>query len=135
MFISGWANGKDAAFDVAVVSPMQEQLKRKAAEEALSAADKRYSDKMKKYRIPCEREGIEFFPLVVETFGGWHPQSAEVITKLARQLSAQSGQPFEETSRHIYQRLSILLTKGNSAMILSRRTTFTEAPIDGDVDL
>ena len=38
LYIPGWANGLDAAIDVTVVSPVQQQLLKKAAEEAGSAA-------------------------------------------------------------------------------------------------
>ena len=31
----------------------------------------------------CKAEGIVFIPLVVDTFGGWHKDSLEVITREA----------------------------------------------------
>ena len=118
-----------------VVSPLQSQLVRKAAEEPGSAATKRFKEKQNKYLQPCKNEGIEFLPVVVETLGGFHPDSALVVKKLARQVASQSGQPVEETTRHLFQRLSIQLAKGNSALIITRNPTFVEGPIDGDRDI
>ena len=66
--------------------------------------------------------------------GGWHEESEKVISKLARQLASQSGQRYEETSRHLFQRLSILLNRGNSALITNRIPTSVDAIIDGDLD-
>ena len=101
VFIPGWANGRDAALDVSVVSPLQSQLIKKASEESSSAAKKRNNDMLSKYFDPCNNEGIHFFPVVVETLGGWH-------TKLARQLASQSGAESADTARHLLQRLGIL---------------------------
>ena len=128
-------NGKDAALDITVVSTLQAALVKKAGEEVGSAANKRYKEKQSKYLQPCANEGIEFFPMVVETLGGWHPDSCELITRLARQLASRSGGDAEETTRHLYQRLSILLNRGNSNLILSRIPDFIDAYIDGDVDI
>ena len=66
VFLPGWATGRDAALDVSVVSPLQQQLVRKAAYEAGSAARKRFQEKNAKYYQPCADEGIMFFPLIIE---------------------------------------------------------------------
>ena len=39
-------------------------MKNRAAAEAGSATERRHSDKMTKYFRDCEREGIQFFPIV-----------------------------------------------------------------------
>ena len=74
---------------------------------------------------------------MVETLGGWHPEAVLVLTKLAKHLAAQTGRTSEETISHFYQRLGILLARGNSALILSRKpdTTFSDARVDGDLDV
>ena len=135
VLLPNYASGKPAALDVTVVSPLQQQLVKKAAEEPGSAARKRFQEKQAKYQTPCKNEGIEFFPLSVETLGGWHPESLLVLKNLARHLASHSGNTFEETQRHFLQRLSILLMRGNSALILSRHTTQIDAKVDGDLDI
>ena len=62
-----------------------------------SAAVRRYSDKMSKYLRDCDREGIQFFPIVVEALGGWHSDAAASVSKLARQLASHTGREEEET--------------------------------------
>ena len=134
-FLPGWSNGRHAALDVTVVSPLQVQLRKKAAEEKGSAANKRYNEKNAKYLAPCEREGIQFIPLVVETFGGWHPNSEIVLTKLAKQLAAQTGNQPSEVTSHLYQRLGILLARGNSSLITRRTPVFADPMVDGVIDI
>ena len=73
--------------------------------------------------------------MVVETLGGWHPEASEVITKLAQQLSSRTGGDPTETSRHLFQRLSVLLNRGNASLILSRIPDFVDAVTDGDLDI
>ena len=75
------------------------------------------------------------FSPYVEALGGWHQESAMIITKLARQLSSQTGGIFEEISRHLFQRLSIILVRGNSNLIITRMPTFVDARVDGDLDI
>ena len=118
-----------------MVSPLQRQLVKKAGEEMGSAAEKRFKEKNNKYFESCNNEGIQFYPLIVETFGGWHPDSEAIITKLASQLASQSGGVTAEVSRHLFQRLGILLARGNASLITTRSPQYVEASVDGDVDI
>ena len=48
--------------------------------------------------------------------------------------SAQAWQTWEEQSeatRHLYQKLSVLLARGNAALLLNRFPTFASPDIDG----
>ena len=135
VLIPNWFSGRDAALDISVVSPLQKQLVKKASEETGSAAVKRHNDKLAKYYQRCNEEGIEFLPVVVETLGGWHPEAIFVIKKLAGQLASQTGQRTEETTRHLFQRLSVLLARGNATLIIHRDVNFADPSIDGDLDI
>ena len=59
-----------------------------------------------KKNFQCNSEGIDFFPMVIATFGGWHKNAAEVISKLARQLESHTEGDSEEVYRHLFQRLN-----------------------------
>ena len=61
-------------------------------------------------------------------------QVEKVITKLAQQLASRTGGDQEETIRHFFQRLSVLLNRGNSSLILSRIPDHVDALFDGDLD-
>ena len=124
----------DTACDITVISPLQISQVRKAAEEAGSSLDYRFRTKMTKYFDACKAQGLHFLPLVVETLGGWHPQAISAFTRLGRQLARQTGREEDQTTRHLFQRLAILLMKGNAALILSRTPVFSPQEVDGDVD-
>ena len=132
VYIPGWANGRDAALDVTVVSSLQKELRKRAAAEVGSAAARRHGDKMTKYYRDCDREGIQFFPIVVEALGGWHRDAEAAVSKLTRQLASQTGKDAEETTRHLFQRISLLLMRGNAALILNRISSHADAAVDGD---
>ena len=134
VYIPNWIEGKDAALDVTVVSPLQATLIHKAAEEGGHALKHAYERKFRQVGQECEAQGLKFCPLPVETLGGWHPKAITLLSKLAHQLARQTGGDESLTTSHLYQRLGILLTKGNTALILSRSLDFSPQEIDGVVD-
>ena len=84
---------------------------------ALNEAFKR---KVAKAGEPCRQQGISFIPLAADTFGGWHGVAAEQVQKLGRALARQSGEDEDQTVRHLFQKLSLLLMRGNSALLINR---------------
>ena len=87
-----------------------------------------------KYYHACDREGIHFAPLAVESLEGWHTEAMKAISKLGRQLANHTSGDEEETIRFLFQKLSILLMRGNAAPILNRTPRFVDAAVDGDLD-
>ena len=79
----------------------------------------------------CEAEGIVFIPLPVETLGGWHDRAVDQIRKLARAVARNTGREEDEAIRHLFQRLGVLLMKGNAALFLNRIPTFPLPEVDG----
>ena len=76
------------------------------------------------------REGsLSFIPLPVETLGGWHKKAVEQLRKLAR----CTGKEEEEAIRHLFQRLGVMLVKGNAALLLNRIPSFPLPEVDGDL--
>ena len=67
----------------------------------------------------CRREGIFFVPMSRETHGGWHAETVAQVKKLASAQARQTGEEQSEASRHLYQKLSVLLFQN---AILSRQT-------------
>ena len=117
-----------------MVNPLQQELVRKVARDGDSGVQHSFNIKMGKYSDRCEAEGIEFIPLIVDTFGGWHKESLEVVSKLGRQVSRQTGKEEEEIVRQLRQRVAILLVRDNVNMFDSRTPSFPQAVIDADVD-
>ena len=58
--------------------------------------------------------------MAADTFGGWHGVAEEQVQKLGRALARQSGEDEDQTVKHLYQKLSLLLMKGNSALLINR---------------
>ena len=92
-----------------------------------------FNDKCRDYLQACEREGLAFIPLPVETLGGWHKKAVDQLRKLARALARSTGKEEDDEIRHLFQRLGVLLVKGNAALLLNRIPSFPLPEIDGDI--
>ena len=134
IFLPSFDKGRDCALDVTVVSPLQQALISKASEEPGAALTFAYDRKIRQSYDACHKEGISFLPLPIETLGGFHPTTTSTISKIARALATHSSKPASEVSSHLFQRLGILLTKGNSALVLSRAPSIPASVLDGDRD-
>ena len=129
-----WANGKDAALDISIVNPLQQALVGQVAREGSSGVQHSFNLKVRKYSERCEAEGLQFIPIIVDTFGGWHKDSLEALSKLGRQVGRQTGKEEEETVRQLRQRVAILFVRDNVTMFDSRSPSFPHSVIDADVD-
>ena len=80
VFLPNWAAGRDAALDVTVTHPLQDQTRAGAAATPGHAMSVAYQNKMRGAADLCSQQGIAFIPIVAESMGGWHPV-AEVRSK------------------------------------------------------
>ena len=51
----------------------------------------RHAAKVRKYETRCNSQVMEFVPLAVDTFGGWHKVALQTLAKLGRQLARVVG--------------------------------------------
>ena len=128
-----WENGRDTTVDVTVVSSLQDATVAGAAATPGHALQFAFSKKVNKASDTCRAQGLEFIPFVVEALGGFHSAADRQVKKLGAALARHNGQPEDEASRHIFQRLSILLQKGNASMIMNRKRDFPSPQTDGDI--
>ena len=133
LLLPHWHQGRDAALDFTVVNPLQVTLVSKVAQDGSRGVAHAHKAKMRKYWDRCQAEGITFFPLAVDTFGGWHEAGLKTLTKLGRQLARATGREEGDTVRHLRQRVAVLLARDNMAMLSSRTPTFTEAIVNGEI--
>ena len=120
MLIPSWSSGKDVAYDVTVINPLQESEVRGAAAtpgHSLSVAHKRKLDKSWE---ACHNQGIVFVPLAVESLGAWHPTAIAEVKKLGSALARHNGEEESTTTSRLFQRLSICLMRGNAALFNNR---------------
>ena len=87
--------------------------------------------KVAKHGEMCQQAGVVFIPLPLETLGGWHESTIKEVKKIASALSRQSGANEGETINHAIQRMSVLLIKGNAALLLNRKPMFPVSSVDG----
>ena len=89
-----------------------------------------FNEKCRDYLQACA--GVAFIPLPVETLGGWHDIAVDQIRKLARAGARNMGKEEDEAVRHLFQKLGVLLIKGNAAMLLNRIPSSPLSEVDGD---
>ena len=108
-----WTGGKDTAYDVTVINPLQSAEVSGADTNpghALNTAQKRKLDKSWE---ECHRQGIEFIPIAVESLGAWHPTAVAEVAKLGSALARQNGDKESTTTQRLFQQLSVALMRGN----------------------
>ena len=120
LYFPYWRHGKPAALDVTVISPLQKLTLQGAATSqghALVVGEER---KLALHSGACHSAGISFVPLVAESFGGWSHEAVETIKSIGYHQGQRLGLPTSETISHLFQKLAILLWKGNAHMWTSR---------------
>ena len=78
----------------------------------------------------CQAEGITFIPLVFESLGGWEERAIKELKKLASALARHSGEDEADTWRRLIVRISILLMKGNTALLSGRIPTSPDVTLE-----
>ena len=120
VFLPHWDRGLPAALDISVISTLQQQTLQGAAETqgyALSVCEER---KMAAHAVSCRAVGVSFIPLAIESLGGWSELGAKTISHIGRLLGQRLGICPSTTSRHLFQRCSVSLWRGNAALWLNR---------------
>ena len=115
-----WEGGKDACLDVTVISPLQQAMVQGAATTDGFALNTPFERKVTRAGEPCRQAGLAFIPLAADTLGGWHSVASKQVTKLATAQARHIGEAEDVTVRLLRQRLSLLLMKGNSALLVGR---------------
>ena len=132
VYLPNWKRGQPAALDIHVISTMQQQTLVGASTtpgHALRVGEER---KMAAHAGPCRAAGVTFIPLVVESLGGWSEEAIYTIKSIGRLQGQRLGIPPPETTRHLFQRLSISLWRGNASLWVRRQPALS-ATVDGIV--
>ena len=111
--------------------PLQAATVARSATLPGNAAKEAHLRKMREAGELCRRQGIVFIPLALETFGGWHEAAEQELRKLGSALARQTGQEDAVATSHLFQKLSVLLMKGNAALINNREPGAISSIIDG----
>ena len=76
-----------------------------------------------------EVAGGLFYPLVVESYGTWSPNSLQILKTMARRSSLRSGVSVSRAVVDLHGRLSLRLWQYNARMVLDRLSLLG---LDGD---
>ena len=125
--------GKDLAIDVTVVNALRLDLAAKAVTEPGVGLKTAFNTKWRKYGDICAEEGVSFCPFVLDTFGAWDERAIAETKKLGQALARSTGQLDSEVISHLFQRLSVLLHRGNSLLLVNRIPVATSPCINGDL--
>ena len=81
----------------------------------------------------CRQQGLAFVSFALEALGGFHSVAVRQVKMLGAALARQKGQEESETTRHLFQRVSLTLARGNSSLLVSRspEDDFLPAEVDG----
>ena len=120
IYVPRWFSGKDSAYDVTVVNPLQIKYIDKAGTHAGLAAAGASARKVNALRSASEFSVINFVPLAVECFGRWDPLALQHFSALARRLSLRITSSRDRTLKLLMTRLSCVLQKGNAACRMHR---------------
>jgi hypothetical protein len=110
--------------DFAITHPLQPSSANTDAEvrEPGSWAAEYASRHKSQFAPACARVGVDFAPMVVETFGSWDPAALEFLIKIAEQYSIHQSTSPAYARKHLFTRLSVTLQRLNARMILARNT-------------
>ena len=103
-----------------VVSALQRALVAGSATTDGYAVTRAFERKVANAGEACRAEGIAFIPIAADTLGGWHSVAVQQIKKLGIALARHQGQDEQEAFRHLLQRLSLVLMRGNAQMLVNR---------------
>ena len=125
IFLPNWSRGLPAALDVTVISTLQTSTLSGAAKDQGYALRVGEGRKIAAHQEACQAVGMSFVPLVVESLGGWSEEAALTISRIGHLLGQRTGSPPGETTRHLFQRLSVALWRGNATLWLNRLPTYS----------
>ena len=130
--IRRWSNGRDAAIDVTVTSPLAASNVVGAVEPGASL-NKAVQRKLRDTEEACRQEGLEFLPFAVETLGGFHAGAVVQVKQIAAALARSKGSEESEATSQLFGKLSLTLQRCNAMMLASRLqdSDFVPPEIDG----
>ena len=126
-----WSQGRPAALDIHVISPLQQQTVHGAASTPGHALQVGVQRKLTSHLSACRSAGVTFIPVVAEALGGLAEDTISIIKSFGESI-AQRAAPFDSTActKQLFRRFAITLWRGNSVLWLRRLPTFAPS-VDG----
>jgi hypothetical protein len=122
VLLPSFSLGRPAALDCACTHPQQHRFLSDAGVRAGAAAE-RYAEETKvaMYAEKCQANGIDFHPMVVESYGVWCSSARAMLAFIATMCASRSGGTAGAARQRLVERLSITLQRCNARALLARR--------------
>ena len=120
MFLPNWSRDRPAALDITIISPLQHATLQGAA---LTQGHTLLVEEARKFSsqgTPCHSAGITFIPVTFEALGGLSSLATYTVAGIGQLLGQHLGLSPQESTRHLFQRLSISLWRGNATLWIHR---------------
>ncbi len=131
VLLPNWINGRPAALDIHVISPLQSLILSEAARTQGHALQVGVQHKLASNLPSCRSMGLTCIPLVAETLGGLDEDFVSTIRDISRSICLRSGADRDiVTTKHLFGRVSIALWRGNTTMLIHRSPTLSPV-LDG----
>ena len=116
-----------------MVSALQQAMVAGSASTDGYAVTKAFERKLARVGEACRQQGLAFIPVAADTLGGLHEVATKQIKKLGAVLARHKGEDEQVEVRHLFQRLSLLLMRGNATLLLNRvpEDDAADAMVDG----
>ena len=114
-----------------VVNPLQQLYVNQSAVTPGHALVKAHERKLARHWEHCRTAGIVFQPLPLDTLGAWGESTIKEVKRMGSALARQTGGEEGEVIRHLVQRISVILMRINSNLILNRGHNLNQPQIDG----
>ena len=126
-----WCHGRPAALDVHVISPLQQLTLHEAASTPGHALEVGVQRKFSAHLSACRAAGVDFFPIVAETFGGLGQDTIHLIRSLGELIAQRVSHldSYDPTS-HLFYRFAIALWRGNACLWVHRQPSLPPT-VDG----
>ena len=105
-----------------MTSPMQLATLGTASRTQLSAAMEYEAEKLSNRETAdrCTTLGIQFIPVVAESFSGWGPKAQEALGVIARASASRTGTTVGLATTYLYEGLSTIIMRANARALLAR---------------
>ena len=110
------------ALDVGIVNPQAACHVSEAAEAILGSATA-YTQKKRDENDTdnlCDAVGIDYQPIVWESFGGLCKEAQETLKSINRLVAANTSTPTSEVAQRLWQKMSVELQKSNHRAFTKR---------------
>jgi hypothetical protein len=113
-------NSGGTVLDVTVVHPLQHSLVSRASTVPLHSCIVKEQAKCSKYVGLCDRQRLNFMPLVFEFFGSWGPAADGFFYKLSTAISRRFALKQSSVHLSLSRKLSICLLRSNALAVFRR---------------